>query len=53
VTILADQVQDPSPEKDVDQFHHKQQQKIRNAHVHSRQLQGVHVTGQVLERNND
>jgi len=51
VTVLADQVQHPSPEKDVNELHHKQQQQIGNAHMHASQLQGVHVTGQVLEGN--
>jgi hypothetical protein len=53
MSILADEVQDPSPEKNVDEFHNKQQQEIWNAHVHSSQLEGVHVTRQVLERNNN
>jgi hypothetical protein len=53
VPILADQVQYPSPEQDVDEFYHKQQQEIRNAHMHASQLQSVHVAGEILERNND
>lgn len=53
VTILADEVQNPSPEEDIDEFNDKKEEEVWNAHVHSSQLKGVHVTGEVLESNND
>lgn len=48
VTILADEVKNPSPEKDVDELYHKQQKEVGNTHMHSSQLECVHVASEVL-----
>ena len=45
VTILADEVKNPSPEKDIDELNHKQQEEIGNAHMHTCQLKSIHIAG--------
>jgi hypothetical protein len=53
VSILANEIKDPSPEKDIDELNNKQEKETRNAHLHSSQLKGIHVAGNILEGNND
>jgi hypothetical protein len=53
VSVLANQVQNPSPEENIDELDDKKEEEVGNAHVHSCQLKGVHVTGEVLDSNNN